>query len=124
MNSRRHARMAQAIRESVSSAILVELKDPRVTNVTVTGVEVAGDCRSAKVYVSVRGDEKTQSLSLHGLRSARGFLQSRVADRLVTRFTPVLEFELDQGIKQSFDTAQLLKETGSDEPHIPTDSEH
>ena len=55
MNSRRHARMAQAIRESVSSAILFQLKDPRVTNVTVTGVEVAGDCRNAKVYVSVRG---------------------------------------------------------------------
>lgn len=116
MNSRRHARMAQAIRESVSSAILFQLKDPRVTNVTVTGVEVAGDCRNAKVYVSVRGDEKTQSLSLHGLRSARGFLQSCVADRLVTRFTPVLEFELDQGIKQSFDTKELLKETLDDEP--------
>lgn len=123
MNSRRHARMAQAIRESVSSAILFQLKDPRVTNVTVTGVEVAGDCRNAKVYVSVRGDEKTQSLSLHGLRSARGFLQSCVADRLVTRFTPILEFELDQGIKQSFDTKELLRETLDDEPPTATDFE-
>ena len=94
-----------------------------MTNVTVTGVEVAGDCRNAKVYVSVRGDEKTQSLSLHGLRSARGFLQSCVADRLVTRFTPILEFELDQGIKQSFDTKELLRETLDDEPPTATDFE-
>ena len=43
MTSRRLARMAQAIRESVSSAILFELKDPRVQDVTVVGVDVAGD---------------------------------------------------------------------------------
>lgn len=110
MSSRRHARMAQAIRESVSSAILFELKDPRVQQVTVVGVEVGADLRSAKVFVSILGDSKTQSLSIHGLRSARGFLQSRIADRLSTRYTPVLEFVIDDGVKRSIETAELLRE--------------
>jgi ribosome-binding factor A len=102
--------MAQAIRESVSSAILFELKDPRVQQVTVVGVEVGADLRSAKVFVSILGDSKTQSLSIHGLRSARGFLQSRIADRLSTRYTPVLEFVIDDGVKRSIETAELLRE--------------
>lgn len=106
--------MAQAIRESVSSAILFELKDPRVQHVTVVGVEVGGDLRSAKVFVSILGDSKIQSLSIHGLRSARGFLQSRIADRLSTRFTPVLEFVLDDGVKRGMETAELLREMEMD----------
>lgn len=110
MNSRRNAKAAQAILESVSSTILIGLKDPRVKNVTVLDVEVSGDLRTAKVYVSVMGDERTQSLSMHGLNSARGFIQSKVADRLQTRYTPVLKFILDQGVKRSIETARLIQE--------------
>ena len=110
MSARRLARMAQAIRESVSSAILSELKDPRVQDVTVVGVDVAGDLRSALVRVTVRGDAKSQTLSLHGLRSARGFLQSRIGDRLKTRYTPVLEFALDDEVRQHLEAARLLQE--------------
>ena len=110
MSSRRLARMAQAIRESVSSAILFELKDPRVQDVTVVGVDVAGDLRSARVRVTVRGDSKAQVLSLHGLKSARGFLQSKIGARLETRYIPVLEFTLDDEARQHLEAAQLLSE--------------
>lgn len=110
MNSRRLAKVAQAILETVSSTVLFGLKDPRVKNVTVLRVEPSADMRTAKVYVSVMGDEKTQSLSMHGLNSARGFLQSKVADRLQTRYTPVLTFVLDPGIKRSLEAARLLGE--------------
>ena len=60
-------------------AILAELQDPRVRDVTVTYVEVSADLRHAKVHVSVMGDETRQNLSLRGLQSAAGFLQSKVA---------------------------------------------
>src|SRR6266571_1831169 len=79
MSSRRVAKVAEALRECVSTTVLFELKDPRVQNVTVLRIEVSPDLRSARVYVSVRGDEKTQVLSMHGLRAARGFIQSRIA---------------------------------------------
>src|ERR1700685_4265320 len=110
MPSRRMARIAEAVREQVSTSILFELKDPRVTNVTVTRVEVSSDLRNAKVHVSIMGGEKTQRLSLRGLDSARGFLQSRLADRLQIRYTPLLRFQLDQGVKRSIEASRLLRE--------------
>lgn len=91
-------------------AILTEIKDPRVKNVTVTLVEVAPDLRSAKVHVSVRGDENRQRLTLRGLQSSAGFLQKLVAKRIDTRYTPVLTFELDQGVKRSLEVAAILRE--------------
>lgn len=110
MNSRRTLRVAEAIRETVSTLVLFELRDPRVKNVTVLGAEVSGDLKHAKVYVSVMADEKHQQLAMHGLNSARGFLQSKIADRLQLRYTPILKFVLDQGVKKSVEASQILRE--------------
>ncbi len=110
MSSRRTLKAASAIREVVSMAILTELRDPRVRNVTVTFVELSSDMRNAKVHVSIMGTPKEQDLCLHGLRRAAGFLQSRLNDRIETRYTPRLQFVLDQGIKNSIRVAQILDE--------------
>jgi len=115
MNTRRVAKAAEAIRESVSMTILVGLRDPRVKNVTVLRAEVSGDLRAAKIFVSVMGDAKAQSLTMHGLESARGFIQSKVADRLQTKNTPVLKFVLDPGVKFSAETSQTLREVMSED---------
>jgi ribosome-binding factor A len=109
MSSRRTQKAAQAIREVVSMAILADLNDPRVQDVTVTYVEVAPDMRQAKVHVSVRGNETKQRLSLQGLRSAAGYLQAKLASRIETRYTPRLEFVLDLGVKKSIEMAQILE---------------
>lgn len=97
-------------------AILTELRDPRVRDVTVTFVEVAGDMRQAKVHVSVMGDETKQNLCLRGLQSSAGFLQQKVATRIDTRYTPVLRFELDQGVKKSIAIARTLHEVLGEPP--------
>ena len=110
MPSRRAQKVAEAIREVVSMAILAEMKDPRVQNVTVTYVEVAGDLRSAKIHVSVMGDENKQRLAVHGLNSAAGFLQARCAARIDMRYTPRLQFLLDQGVKKLIAIAKILSE--------------
>ena len=110
MPSRRAQKAAEAIREVVSMAILAELNDPRVRDVTVTYVEVSGDLRHAKVHVSVMGDEKKQNLSLRGLQSAAGFLQAKVAERVDLRYTPRLQFILDQGVKRSIEISRILDE--------------
>ena len=83
MSSRRAQKAAEAIREVVSMAILTELSDPRVRDVTVTYVEVSPDLRHAKVHVSVMGDETQQKLSLRGLQNAAGLpaVEDRRADR-------------------------------------------
>jgi len=110
MTARRLLKAAEAIREVVSMAILTELRDPRVRNVTVTFVEVAPDMRSAKVHVSVMGDETQQNLSLRGLQNSAGFLQHKLSDRIDTRYTPRLQFVLDQGVKNSIAVAEKLRE--------------
>ena len=110
MTSRRTLKAASAIREVVSMAILTRLRDPRVKDVTVTKVEVAGDMRSAKVHVSIMGDEKKQSQCLNGLRRSAGFLQACIKDRIDTRYIPKLEFEIDKGVKQSLEVSRILKE--------------
>ena len=110
MTSRRTLKAAEAIREVVAMAILAEIKDPRVRNATVTRVEVSGDMRWAKVYVSVMGDETQEQLTLRGLQSAAGFLQAKCAKRIDTRYTPRLQFQIDEGVKKSVEVNQLLKE--------------
>jgi ribosome-binding factor A len=109
MSSRRALKTAAAIREVVSMAILAELRDPRVRNVTVTYVEVSDDLRNAKVHVSVMGDETQQNLTLHGLQNAAGFLQAKVAKGVEMRYTPRLTFFLDQGVKKSIEVAEILR---------------
>jgi ribosome-binding factor A len=108
MSSHRIPKAAEAVREVVGMAILADLKDPRIQDVTVTRVEISPDMRQAKVHVSVMGNETKQRLSLAGLKSAAGFLQSKVAKRIETRYTPRLEFVLDMGVKKSIEIAEIL----------------
>jgi ribosome-binding factor A len=108
--SRRLLKAAEAIRGVVSMAILTELRDPRVKNVTVVGVEVLPDMKSAKVYVSIMGSEKEQQLGLSGLQNAAGFLQKKIAERIETRYTPRLTFVLDKGVKNSLEVNRILRE--------------
>lgn len=115
MASRRTLKAAEAIREVVSTAILVELRDPRVEHVTVTFVEVSPDMRTAKVHVSIMGDERKQELCLHGLKSSAGFLQQKVAQRIDTRYTPRLQFHLDKGVKNSIAISKILQDVLPDE---------
>ena len=110
MKTHRLARVAEVIREVASETILFELRDPRVKGVTVTRAEVSGDLQHAKVYVSVMGSEAEQKLCLHGLQHSAGFVQSKLANRLKTRFTPVIHFILDQGVKNSIEISRLINE--------------
>jgi len=110
MSSRRLLKAGAAIREVVSMAIIRELRDPRVKNVTVIGVEVAPDMREAKILVSIMGSESQQATSLRGLKNSAGFLQSKIAERIETRYTPKLTFVADEGVKKSLAVAQILEQ--------------
>ena len=114
MKSHRLARIAETVREVAAETILFELKDPRVKMVTVTRAEVSADLQHAKIFVSVMGSEKDAKLTLHGLDSAAGFVQSKLAKRLATRFVPHVIFVLDEGIKKAAEVARLLREARGD----------
>lgn len=110
MPSHRPERMAEAIREVVASSVLFELNDPRIRGVTVLRAEVAGDLRSAAVFVTVMGTESERRQAMKALQHAAGFLQSKVANRLQTRFTPTLRFKLDEGVRGSVEMSRLIDE--------------
>lgn len=110
MKTHRLARVAEVVREVASETILFELKDPRVKGVTVTRTEVSADLQHAKVFVSLMGTEQEQKLTLHGLRHAAGFIQSKLASRLQTRFTPAIKFIVDEGVKKSIEITRLINE--------------
>jgi ribosome-binding factor A len=110
MSSHRVERVAEAIREVVAQSVLFEVADPRVQGVTVLRADVTGDLRNATVFVTVMGTPAEQKRAMHGLASAAGFLQARVAARLQTRHTPVLRFKVDEGVKKSVEMSRLIDE--------------
>lgn len=110
MASRRTLKAAEAIRVVVATSLLMETKDPRVQGVTITKVEVTADMRQAKVYFTVLGGESKERNALRGLQSAAGFLQSKVARRIDTRYTPTLLFAVDQGVKNLMAVTKILED--------------
>jgi len=110
MKTHRLARVAEVVREVAAETILFELQDPRIKQVTVTRAEVSADLQQAKVYVSLMGSKKEQDLCMHALRHAAGFVQSKLGSRMKTRFTPVIKFVLDQGVKHSIEISRILNE--------------
>lgn len=127
MKSHRIARVSEVIRETAANAILFDLKDPRVKNVTVTRAEVSGDLQHAKVFVSVMGSEKEQALTMHGLKSAAGFVQTKLAERLTSRYVPHVTFVIDEGVKKSIEIGRLIREEterlAADQPPTPDETE-
>jgi ribosome-binding factor A len=107
-------RVDEAVRAVLSDAIAKDLQDPRVGFVTVTGVKTSPDLRHARVYVSVLGDETVRADSLAGLRSARGFLQGRVAAELTLKHTPTMVFEFDDSVDRGMRITQLLGDSDPD----------
>jgi ribosome-binding factor A len=111
-------RVDEAIRQVIGDALATEMKDPRVGFVTVTDVRTSPDLRHARVYVSVLGEGARPSepaqreASLAGLRSAHGFLQSRVAAELRLKRTPALEFFYDDTTDRALRVEELLDEIG------------
>ncbi|TWU20947.1 Ribosome-binding factor A [Novipirellula galeiformis] len=123
--SRRLLKAAEAIREVVASTILTEVRDPRIKDVTVIGVQVSPDMREAKVSVSVMGNENQQQLAIRGLQNSAGFLQSKIANRIEARYTPKLTFTLDKGLQNALVVSELLnkikqEKTGNE---LPTELE-
>lgn len=106
----RMRRINEVLREVVGSAISSDLKDPRIGFVTVTAVETSPDLRTAKVFVSVLGEEEDRTATLDGLRSSHGVIQSRIAAETRMKRTPTLTFHYDDTIEQGVRLSKLLED--------------
>ena len=94
--------------------LLREIKDPRIGFVTVTDVEVTGDLREAKIYVSIMGGAEQVKNSLEGLNSALGFIRREIGQRVRLRFTPEISFALDTSLDYGDHIQKLLLQVEGD----------
>jgi ribosome-binding factor A len=107
-------RVNEALRAVLSEAIL-ELKDPRVGFVTITGVDATTDLKQATVYVSVLGSERKRTRSLEGLAAAHGLLQGRIGRELRMKRTPQLTFEYDPSVAEGVRMSKLIDDLITDD---------
>lgn len=110
-NSIKNTRINQEVQKELSILISRELKDPRINPMTsIVAVEVAPDLKTAKVYISVLGDEQSQKDTLAGLKSAAPYLRGQLARGINLRNTPELLFVVDQSIEYGVSMSKLINE--------------
>jgi ribosome-binding factor A len=116
-NNRRPDRVAEAIREEITTFLAEDARDPRLVGlVTVTGVDVTRDLRHAKVYVSVMGSDDERRATMQGLESAAGHLRSRIGRALRLRVAPEIAFRYDDSISRAARIDALLAEVRQPPP--------
>lgn len=116
MSASRRARIADQIQRELAEIIRLELRDPRVGMVTLTGVDVSRDGSHAKVFFTVLGAESAARDAAEGLQRAAGFLRSNLAHRLSTRSVPELHFEFDESVERGVRLSRLIDEAVAPPP--------
>lgn len=111
--------MASLIQAELSELVLRKLKDPRIGFVTITGVDVTPDLKSARVYYSVLGGEKEGGKTQKALEHSAGFLQHGIAGALKLRFTPKLSFHTDPSLQEGEKIERILQKLDSEKRTEP-----
>jgi ribosome-binding factor A len=106
----RRARIADQIQRELAEVVRLDLRDPRVGLITLTGVELSRDQSHAKVFFTVLGAESAARDATEGLQRAAGFLRSSLAHRLTTRKVPELHFEFDESVERGVRLSKLIDE--------------
>jgi len=110
-------KLQELIKQEVGKMLLTDIKDSRIGFVTVTGVEMTGDLREAKIYVSIMGNDEQIKSSWDGLNSALGFIRREIGKRIKIRFTPEISFALDKSLDYSEHIQKLLLKVKAEEEH-------
>ncbi len=110
MAKKRAIRVGELLKEEISQIVLREMKDPRIGFVSVTDVEVSGDLRHAKVFISVYGSEKEKEETLEGLQQAQGFVRKLVGERVKIHHTPEIIFRYDDSIENGVHISEIIKD--------------
>jgi ribosome-binding factor A len=108
--SQRPQKVGEAIKREMSDLLLRGIKDSRVKNgmVSVTDVEVSGDLRHAKIFVSIYGSADDQEQAMMGLHSAMGYIRSEIGKRVNLRFAPEVTIQQDKSLERGAEVLALL----------------
>ena len=116
MDFKRADRVADLIKQELSSILRREAHDPRIANITVTDVKLTDDLRSARIYFVELGQDRLSEDVVQGLAKAKGFLKRELGKRLQLRYVPDLAFFHDPSFEYGSRIEKLLKEIKKDEP--------
>lgn len=120
----RKEKLEEQIKRVVSELFIREIKDPRIGFVTVTGVQLSSDYAQARIGISIFGDAREMRKTMEGLKSAKGFIQSRTGKALQMRITPKIEFYPDSSIADGVRMVGLIDSLqGEEEPRQDSDEE-
>ncbi|MEN8098097.1 MAG: 30S ribosome-binding factor RbfA [Chloroflexota bacterium] len=108
MTSVRQRRVADQIRSELSDLLLRDVRDPRLSFVTITDVSIDRELAYAQVYVNALGEEDRQDEVMEALDRARGYLRSQIASRIRLRRTPDLRFYWDPSLQHGERISELL----------------
>ncbi|RKZ29777.1 30S ribosome-binding factor RbfA [bacterium] len=120
----RTRKVGREIRRIISELLeMGEIHDPRLSGmVTITGVDVSTDLKSAHVFYSCFGSDNEIESTGRALESASGYIQSEVGEKLGTKFTPKLIFELDKSIAYGDRIERIIEDLEEDEPEQQNNS--
>lgn len=116
MTSHRIQRLNEQLRRELTEILRSELRDPRVSDVTVTRVQATSDLQQARVFITSLGGEAERTTTMEGLGAARPFLRSALAQRIQLRRTPELVFEWDVGLDHARRIDELLAQVRPPRP--------
>jgi ribosome-binding factor A len=116
MATSRMRRVNEVLREVIGQAVTSELSDPRLSMVAVTHVDATPDLRTAKVFVTVLGDEEAREEALRGLQSAHGVIQKAINRETHMKRTPTLSFSYDETVETGLRISALLDQDPDDVP--------
>ena len=116
MVKERDRRLGELLKEEISDIIRREVRDPRIGSfVSITEVDVSGDLRHAKVFVSVMGSEQEKQDTMDGLEEATGFIRSLVGERITIYHIPELKFRYDDSIEHGIHISEIIKKARAED---------
>jgi ribosome-binding factor A len=121
--TKRSVRVGDLILREVADLLSKKVKDPRVSGVTLTGIQMSNDLRHAKIFFSRIGEERDLQRAKSGLESAKGFIKREIGLRIELRYMPEILFVHDPSLKTGAEMERLLDSLKSESPVEPLDED-
>lgn len=109
-------RIGALIRKEMAVLLIEKVKDPRVSGITLCGIRMGKDLKSARLYFSVLGGPERREAAYAGLESAKGFLKRAIGERLGLRYVPEIVFEYDDTLEKGHRMEVLLERLKTETP--------
>ena len=117
-------RVAEQVRRIVGQVLERGAKDPRIGFVSVTGVDVSGDLKTARIFVSIYGEEAEVQKTMLGIQSARSYIQRELGEHLRTRYTPRISFHIDRSISYGERIDRVIEKLHREEGQLPREEDN